>query len=372
MNVEIRMTNDEEIAQSPTDLSLPPSSFELRHSSFIRVFGFRHCFGHRLPVSSSTMQMQLWQALLLGALQGVAELFPVSSLAQTILIPALLGWNLDQKTGNFLAFVVALHLATALALVIYFWKDWQKVIMAFLGCLTRGKLVYDRESKFAWLLVAGTVIVGAVGLVLEHKLRSFFEDASMTWIVAVILIANGFVMLLADYLKLRILQQAPMEMQNAPDLAMHAALVGRPVALKSPSSGTAPGPQRKQAEDLTFTQATIVGAAQTLALLPGISRSGVTIIGGLFAGLSYEEASRFSFMLATPVIGLAALLKVPELLKPEAKPILHLAIYGAIVAFISAYLSVRFLMKYFHNNRLTPFGYFCILFGLFAAIYLHR
>jgi len=317
------------------------------------------------------MQMHVWQAVLLGLLQGVAELFPVSSLAQTILIPALLGWNLDQKDSNFLAFVVALHLATALALVIYFWKDWKKVVMAFLGCVTRGKLVYDRESKFAWMLVAGTVIVGAVGLALEHHLREFFEDPGMTWVVGVILVGNGFVMMLADIMKLRILNKVPTEMEHAPDLAMHAALVGRPVALKSPSAG-GPGVQRKMAEDLTFTEATIVGAAQTLALLPGISRSGVTIIGGLFAGLTYEEASRFSFMLATPVIGLAAVLKVPTLLKPENHAILLNAVYGSIAAFIAAFLSVKFLMKYFHNNRLSPFGYFCIIFGLFCAIYLKK
>jgi undecaprenyl-diphosphatase len=316
------------------------------------------------------MQMELWQALLLGGLQGVAELFPISSLAQTILIPALLGWNLNQKDSNFLAFVVALHLATAIALVLYFWKDWLKVVKAFLGCIPRGKLVYDRESKFAWLLVAGTIVVGAVGLLLEKRLRSFFEDSSITWVVGAILVVNGFVMLFADFMKLKTLHREPVHAELPPDMAMHAVLVGRPVALKSAGVGQAPVAGSMKAEDLTFKQATVVGAGQTLALLPGISRSGVTIIGGLFAGLSYEESSRFAFMLATPVIGLAAILKVPELFKPDAQSILMMAIYGSIVAFISAYLSVAFLMKYFHNNRLSPFGYFCIILGLFSAIYL--
>jgi undecaprenyl-diphosphatase len=314
--------------------------------------------------------MEPWKAVLLGALQGVAELFPVSSLAQTILIPALLGWNLNQKDSNFLAFVVALHLATAVALLLFFWKDWKKVLLAFAGCLKRGKLVYDRESKFAWMLVAGTFIVGLVGLALEKKLRSFFEDASMTPVVAAILVVNGFVMLLADFMKLRLAKEIPVEQQHAPDMAMHAALVGRPVALKSPSAGQAPAALRKAAEDLSFTEATVVGAAQTLALLPGISRSGVTIIGGLMAGLSYEEASRFAFMLATPVIGLAAVLKLPALIKAHDPELLHNAIYGSVVAFLAAFLSVKFLMKYFHNNRLSPFGYFCIVFGLAAGIYL--
>jgi len=318
----------------------------------------------------SMHNMAWWQAIALGALQGVAELFPVSSLAQTLLIPALLGWSFDQS--GFLPFVVALHLATAFALLIFFWSDWQRVILAFLGCFNRGKLVYDRESKFAWLLVAGTVIVGAVGLVAEKHLRQFFEKPEITWIVAVILVFNGFVMLFADFLKLRLSRTPILEQQSAPDLAMHAALVGRPVSLKSPASGHAPGWNAKKAEDLTFTEATVVGAAQTLALLPGISRSGVTIIAGLFAGLDYEEASRFAFMLATPVIGLAAALKVPTLLKPEFHEMLQLTIAGSVVSFVSAFLSVKFLMKYFHRNRLSPFGYFCIVFGLATAVYLHN
>src|SRR5271169_5423173 len=108
--------------------------------------------------------MLLWQALLLGVIQGVSELFPVSSLAQTILLPALLGWQINQEGSDFLSFVVALHLATAVALLIFFWKDWREVIQAYLGSLKRGKLVYDDKSKFAWLLVAGTVVVGAIGL----------------------------------------------------------------------------------------------------------------------------------------------------------------------------------------------------------------
>jgi undecaprenyl-diphosphatase len=137
----------------------------------------------------------MWQALILGALQGVAELFPVSSLAQTILIPALLGWNFGpdlRERPDFLAFVVALHLATAVALFIYFWKDWREVVAAFIGSAKKGKLIYDEPSKFAWLLIAGTVVVGLMGLVFEKKLRQLFEDPSKSWIVAAVLALNGF------------------------------------------------------------------------------------------------------------------------------------------------------------------------------------
>ena len=261
--------------------------------------------------------MLLWQALILGLIQGVGELFSVSSLAQTILLPAL-------------------HLATAVALAIYFWKDWEIVIRAFLGSLQRKKLVYDAPSKFAWLLVAGTLVVGAVGGAFEKRFRVFFDDPKYYWIVAAILVVNGVLMLAGDFAK-------------------------RKAALQA---------ERKKAEELSFPQGILVGAAQTLALVPGISRSGVTIVGGILAGLSYEEASRFSFMLATPVIGLAALLKLPALLKSPAA--IKLAAPAALVSGVAAYLSVAFLMRYFKHNRLSPFGYYCIAFGAFAMMALFR
>jgi undecaprenyl-diphosphatase len=280
--------------------------------------------------------MLLWQAILLGVIQGVGELFPVSSLAQTILLPALLGWNINEQGSDFLAFVVALHLATAVALLIYFWKDWRTVFLAYIGSARRGKLVYDAESKFAWLLVAGTIVVGAVGFVFEKRFRVFFDDPRYYWIVAAILVLNGAMMLLGDLLK-----------HKAKGL-------------------------NKQAEEMSFLQGAGVGATQTLALFPGVSRSGVTIVAGLLAGLSYEAASRFAFMLATPVIGLAALLKVPSLLKPEAHKELTQAIPAALVAGITAYLSVAFLMRYFRHHRLSPFGYYCIVFGAAAMVILLR
>jgi undecaprenyl-diphosphatase len=300
--------------------------------------------------------METWQALLLGVIQGVSELFPVSSLAQVILIPALLKWDLHQQSASFLAFVVALHLATAIALVVYFWSDWVIVIRAYLGSIKRQKLVYDDASKFAWLLVAGTIIVGALGLVLEKKIRTLFEKPEYAWVVAVILIANGGVMLLGDFMKKRSetpsFEPEPNEGGSTESPAVAAVKV------------------RRTAEQLSFVEGTLVGGAQTLALLPGISRSGVTIVGGLLAGLSYEQASRFSFMLATPVIGLAAALKLHDLLKPEVRGFLGVTIAASVLSGITAYLSVKFLMKYFKHNRLAPFGYYCIAFGTLALVLL--
>ena len=317
--------------------------------------------------------MQLWQALVLGALQGVAELFPVSSLAQTILWPALLHWDIKPGGNDFLAFVVALHLATALALVIYFWREWRRVIFGFFGGLFRGKPMYSRDSRFAWLLIVGTVVVGIVGLVAEKRIRKLFDDQSMAWVVGIILAINGVGMLLGDYVKRRAARRNPSKEPEhaadaphaAADQAVANALMGGPIDPNSMPAGDRP----KQAEDMTFQDAFVVGAAQCFALLPGISRSGVTIIGGLWAGLTYEQASRFAFMLATPVIAAAALKKIPDLLH-QGHDAIMLAVYGSLVAFVAAYLSIKFLMAYFHSKNLSPFGYFCIAMGVGSAIYL--
>lgn len=278
--------------------------------------------------------MLLWQALLLGLIQGVAELFPVSSLAQTILLPALFHWHVEQS--HFLAFVVALHLATAAALTVYFWPDWRIIFRAYIGSARRRQLVYDAHSKFAWLLVAGTIVVGGVGLAFEHTLRRFFEDPKYAWMIAAILMLNGALMLMADFVKRRASRRA--------------------------------GPAGKSAEDLTFLEGGLVGAMQALALFPGISRSGVTIVGGLLAGLSYEAASRFAFMLATPVIGLAALLKVPQLLGDHA--VLMMALPSSLLAGVSAYLSVRFLMGYFKHHQLGWFALYCLAAGGISLVIL--
>jgi len=299
--------------------------------------------------------MNIWQALFLGALQGVSELFPVSSLAQSILLRSLLGWNFDAE-GSYLTFLVALHLATAAALFIYFWKDWRVVVYAFIGSAKRGKFVYDEASKFAWLLVAGTVVVGFFGLVFEKRLRLLFDDPKKTWIVAAVLVANGLMMLMADVLKRRASEQEK------------RAAAAAPTASNDPAAD-APS-QRRNAEDLTMIEGAAIGATQTLALVPGVSRSGVTIAAGLLAGLSYEQATRFSFMLATPVIGLAALLKVPTLFKHEAHGMLVMTAASALVAGVFAYLSTKFLMRYFQHHRLGPFGWYCIIFGLFALVML--
>lgn len=310
--------------------------------------------------------MQLWQALLLGALQGVSELFPVSSLAHTILIPALLGWTINQEGGDYLAFVVALHLATAIALLIYFWRDWLDVLLAFVGSARRRQLVYDEKSKLAWLLVAGTVLVGIFGLILEKPLRQLFDDPKIAWVVALLLIINGSIMLYGEFLRKR----AEGLYHNTDRFEQLTQTTTPTYAGKAATFAGNPANKLKEVEDLTFPQAIAVGASQTLALFPGISRSGVTMVGGLLAGLTHEAAARFAFMLATPVIGLAALLKVPDLFKPEAKGLLGTTILAAILAGLTAYISVRFLMRYFETRRLSPFAYYCMGAGVVSLVLL--
>jgi len=280
----------------------------------------------------------LWQALVLGAIQGVSELFPISSLAQLVLVPALLGWHdVNVHGDDYLAFSVALHLATAAALGIYFWSDWRKVLAALVGSVRRGKLIYDRESKFAWLLVVGTIVVGAVGLLAKKRVELLVDIAHVKW-VAGLLILNGGIMILGDLMKRRSIARAQS------------------------------GAVLKQAEDMSLPAGTLIGASQSLAYLPGISRSGVTIIGGLLAGLSYEEASRYSFMLAAPVILLAGVAEIPKFLEIRAPLELEKTLLAALVAGAMAYLSVKFLMRYFRHNQLWPFGCFCIVFGGYALL----
>jgi undecaprenyl-diphosphatase len=302
------------------------------------------------------MTMTLLQALFLGALQGVSELFPISSLAQTILLPPLLGWDMAQRENpDFLAFVVALHLATAIALVIFFRNDWKNVLHAFVGSAKTGKLIYDDASKLAWLLVAGSIVVGIAGLGLEKHLRKLFEQPKYYPVVAGVLVLNGIMMLFADVVKRRITKQEDPQNSQGPHTADPATDVSN---------------QRKNAQDLTLIEGAAVGATQALALIPGISRSGVTIVAGLFAGLSYKEAGKFSFMLGTIAIGMAAIYKVPSLRHDHH--LLSITIPAAILSGITAYLSTKFLMKYFQHNRLSPFGWFCIVYGIFALVMLRH
>jgi undecaprenyl-diphosphatase len=274
------------------------------------------------------------QAIVLAILQGISELFPVSSLGHTILIPALLRWhNIDRADPSFLAFVVVLHLGTALALIVFYRKDWVVLARAFAGSIVRGKLSDDPDERVAWLIVVGTIPVGILGLLFKEKVSILFGTVAPA---AIFLMINGLVMFAGDWLRRR---------QHETE-----------------------GEDYKRIEQLNYGQSVAVGFGQALALLPGISRSGASIVVGLLCGLDMASAARYSFLLATPVIFAAAALAIPELWAPGAHVVAMQAIVGAVLAGIFAYLSVAFLTKYFKNHDLRAFGWYCLLFGALCLI----
>ena len=278
------------------------------------------------------------QAVILGLLQGLSELFPISSLGHSVILPGLLGWDIHQNDDFFITFLVATHLATALVLLGFFRRDWVRIVRGLGRSLRRRRVDRDDpDAVLGRLLVLGTIPAGVLGLLLEHPLRDLFASPASA---ALFLMVNGLLLLGAERLRSR----APVHEEGDPD--------GR------------------IARRLTWRTALGVGTAQALALVPGISRSGVTMGGGLLAGLSNEDAARFAFLLATPIIGAAAVLKLPDLLGPAGDGVRGPAAVGALCAALTAYLSVRFLMRFFETRRLTPFAYYCLAAGAASAVIL--
>ena len=277
-----------------------------------------------------------FQAIVLGLLQGVSELFPISSLGHSVILPSLLGWNINQQDSFFLTFLVATHLATAIVLVGFFWQDWVRIIKGL------GKTFQDREvsdenipGKLGWLLIVGTIPAAILGLLFQDGLRAVFASAQSA---AFFLILNGIVLCGAEQLRKK--------------------------AVKRSENGDT------TLAKLTWAQSLGVGAAQAIALIPGFSRSGASMAGSLVVGLSNEEAARFSFLLATPVIGAAAILKLPELFTAQNNNLLGPAFVGALCAGVTAYFSVKFLVKYFESNKLTPFAIYSFVAGIIFSILL--
>ena len=257
---------------------------------------------------------------------------PVSSLGHGVILPSLLGWHIDQDSPTFLPFFVVLHLGTAAALLVFFRREWASVIRGFLRTLATRKLAGDPEGRLAWLLLAGTVPAGMVGLLLEKALSANFARPALA---ASFLILNGIVLLIGERLR-----------------RMRA---------------------KEGASELSLWQAIAVGTSQVLALIPGISRSGVTVVGGLASGLGAQAAARFSFLLATPIILAAGVLEVPKLLEFGTARTMEVAIFGGVVAGLAAYGSTALLMLLFRRREveaLAPFGYYCIGAGFVCLVLL--
>jgi undecaprenyl-diphosphatase len=284
------------------------------------------------------MNLTYLQAIVIGLLQGVTELFPISSLGHSVLVPAWLGgsWQAlvtQQSSGGkspFLAFVVALHVATAIALLVFYRDTWVRIIRGFFRTLAKRRAT-DPDERLAWLLIIGTIPVGLTGLLLEHPFRLLFAKPLAA---AVFLTLNGLVLLAGERLRRR----------------------------------AAAGRHERRLTTLDYREAGAIGFFQVFALLAGISRSGVTMVGGLVRGLSHEDAANFAFLLATPVILAAGVLKLPELIGHAGQAILGQALVGAVAAGLAAYVSVRFLTKYFETKTLTPFAVYCLAAGVLSIL----
>jgi undecaprenyl-diphosphatase len=304
------------------------------------------------------------EALVIGALQGVAELFPVSSLGHSILVPALVGgaWARDLDVSApespYLAFVVGLHVATALALIVYFRRDWVRILRG-LGTSIARREVADPDQRLAWLLVLATVPVGIAGLALEHVFRVYLSKPVPT---AAFLALNGVVLLVGDHLRRRADASADAS-ADAADTAVLPAVAPAGARVAAVRTDAAVAADRRLAL-LPVGRAVLIGAAQIAALAPGISRSGSAMVAGLVKGLSPADAARFSFLLATPVILAAGMLKLPDLAGPLGDGIRPQILVGSLLSGIGAYLSVRFLTRWFETRSVRPFAVYCIVAGL--------
>jgi undecaprenyl-diphosphatase len=278
-----------------------------------------------------------FQAIILGLTQGIAEPFPISSLGHGVVIPRMFGWNIHQNQDYFLAFLVATHLATAIVLFFFFLRDWMRIFRG-IGRSLRDREIGadDADAKLGWLIVVGTIPAGVIGVLLQDPLRKLFASPQSA---AAFLLLNGLLLLAFERLR-----------------------------RSAPRADRAGDHDRHIAQTLSWRQAIAVGTAQAAALIPGISRSGITMGGGLLAGLSNEDAARYGFLLATPIIGAAAVLKVPDLFGHAGDHVRGQAIVAALCAAFTTFFAVKFLLRFFETNRLTPFGIYCIAVGAALTI----
>jgi undecaprenyl-diphosphatase len=328
-----------------------------------------------------------------GLVQGVTELFPVSSLGHNVLIPALVGgcWagnlNVAAPESPYLAFIVGLHVATAIALLVYFWKDWIRIIGGFFGSLghfvrpepgTSRWQLRTVDQKLAWMIIVATIPVGLVGIAFEHEFRVFFGKPVRA---AIFLAVNGVILIAGEMFRRKASVRADEQVAEERDREREMVAIG--TQRRAGSARHAAGHQAVRAAEVAdalaadrrlarrgYVQAVIIGSSQILALLAGISRDGVAMVAGMFNGLSREDAARFAFLLATPVILAAGVLKIPDLYGPLGKGIHGEVYFGSVLSGVGAYLSVRFLMKYFQTRTLTPFGIYCLVAGLASIVYL--
>jgi undecaprenyl-diphosphatase len=296
-----------------------------------------------IPLASA---VSYFQAIVLGALQGITELFPVSSLGHTVLFPTLFGWNKlvdaqSQKESFWVAFVVTLHVGSALGLLAYFWRDWVQIVRAFFRTLATRRIETSNE-RLAWLIIAASVPAGILALALQHPLQTLTAKPK---VAAMFLMVNGLILFAAERFRRR---------AEVRELAVR--------------EGAKPDGAR-QLDTLEYREALVVGVAQSTALVAGISRDGVTMGAGLARGLDHSDSARFAFLLATPIILAAGIVKLPDLLGHQGDGIRGQALVACVVAAVTAVFTVAFLVRYFKTRTLVPFAVYCLLFGLGMVIY---
>lgn len=273
------------------------------------------------------------QALIMGLLQGLTELFPISSLGHSVLVAWLFNWHgilasQSRSESFFLSFLVALHVATATALLIFYRRTWFRVLRGFFQSVGSRK-IDSPDARLAWLLIVATIPAGITGLAFEHFLRTQFAKPLSA---IVFLFVNGCILLVGD----RYLKHSAQREKQGSTTVQHVS------------------------NTLTLPRAALIGVAQIGALFAGISRSGITMVSGLYSGLNHEDAARFSFLLATPIIFGAGLIKLPDFFSNLDAGLRGQILVGAVSAGIAAYFAVRFLDKYFRDKTLRPFGIYCI------------
>jgi undecaprenyl-diphosphatase len=295
---------------------------------------------------ASSSPLSYFQAIILGLLQGVTELFPISSLGHTVLFPTLFGWHNLVKAQSasesfWLAFVVLLHVGSALGLLVYYWRDWVEIIGAFFHTLATRRISTPPE-RLAWLIIVASIPAAVFGLAFEHQLRTITAKPE---VASIFLVVNGFLLLGAE-------------------LARRRAAV-RELAIRE---GAKPDGGR-ELDTLDFREAGIIGVAQSSALIAGISRDGVCMGSGLARGLDHSDSARFAFMLATPIILGAGIIKIGDITGRLGNGIRGQALVACLVAAVAALFTVRFLVRWFRSQTLTPFAVYCLLFGTAMVVY---
>jgi undecaprenyl-diphosphatase len=299
-------------------------------------------------------------------------MFPVSSLGHSVLIPALVGgsWardlNVSSPESPYLAFIVGLHVATAIAMIGYFWRDWVRIAGGFLSSL-RDRRIVTADQRLAWMIVLATIPVGIAGLALEHLFRVVFSKPVPT---ALFLAANGLILLAGERKGRRAAGRAAQPEPPAAGAGATGTAPRAPAETRPGEAGEAVAADRRLSA-MGLANAVVIGSAQVLALLPGISRDGVVTVAGMLRGIPRQDAARYSFLLSAPVILAAGLLKVPDLAGSLGNGIRGQVLAGSLLSGVGAYASVRFLVRYFARDRsLAPFGVYCLAAGLGSAAYL--